>query len=269
MREMSHRPSGPEHPGIHKRLQETLRRISTAEARAGRTPGGARLVAIGKTQPAAALQALVAAGQHRFGENRVQEAAGKIAELAGKDLQWHLVGHLQSNKAREAARLFDWIHSLDSVRLAEKLSAAAGTRRLQVLVQVDLSGRTGRAGVAPALLNELLEAAGTLPGLAVRGLMLLPPMTPDPQDARPFFRRLRKLARTAFDDGASVERALRTRTELKSGTRLVREWNGSTHVVDVVEGGYRWNERTYGSLSAIARAITGARWSGPRFFGVD
>ncbi len=87
--------------------------------------------------------------------------------------------------------------------------------------------------------------------------------------SRALDRRLRKLARTAFDDGASVERALRTRTELKSGTRLVREWNGSTHVVEVVEGGYHWNERTYGSLSAIARAITGARWSGPRFFGVD
>ena len=201
MREMSHNPPGPEHAGLHQRLQETLRRISTAEARAGRTPGGARLVAIGKTQPAAALQALVAAGQHRFGENRVQEAAGTIAELAGEDLQWHMVGHVQSNKAREAARLFDWIHSLDSVRLAEKLSAAAGTRRLQVLAQVDLSGRPGRAGVAPALLSELLEAAGTLPGLAVRGLMLLPPLTSDPQDARPFFRRLRKLAETAAAQG--------------------------------------------------------------------
>ena len=198
---MSRTPGDTEHAKSHERLRETLRRIGTAEARAGRTPGTTRLVAIGKKQPVEALRALAAAGQRRFGENRVQEASIKIEEMEGDGCEWHLVGHLQSNKAREAARLFDWIHSLDSVRLAERLSAAAGTHRLQVLAQVDLAGQAGRSGVVPAGLNELLEVAGALPGLAVRGLMVMPPMTPDPQDARPFFRRLRKLAETAAAQG--------------------------------------------------------------------
>ena len=193
--------TGLESDGRLERLQETLRRIGTAEARAGRTPGGTRLVAISKTQPVSAMRPLMAAGQRRFGENRVQEAAGKAPELAGDGCEWHLVGHLQTNKAREAARLFHWIHSLDSVRLAEKLSAASGARGLMVLAQVDLAGQEGRAGVSPAGLNELLEAAGTLPGLSMRGLMVLPPMTADPQDARPFFRRLRKLAENAVSLG--------------------------------------------------------------------
>ena len=187
--------------GSHKRLQEILRRISTAESRAGRSPGGTRLVAISKTRSADTLGPLIAAGQRRFGENRIQEAAGKIAELAHESCEWHLVGHLQSNKAREAARLFHWIHSLDNVRLAEKLSAASGAQGLMVLAQVDLAQQEGRAGVSPARLNELLQAAGALPGLTVRGLMVLPPMTEDPRDARPFFRRLRKLAETAATQG--------------------------------------------------------------------
>jgi pyridoxal phosphate enzyme (YggS family) len=188
--------------GIRRRLAEIRRRIAAAEARAGRPPASARLIAIGKTFPAAVLRQAIEAGQRRLGENRIQEAEEKIPVLP-PDVEWHLVGHLQSNKAGRAARLFHWIHSLDSVRLARRLSAAAqdAGRALEALVQVKLVAEESKSGVSPRELPELLEAAGPLPGLAVRGLMILPPLDPDPEETRPYFRRLRKLAEEAANQG--------------------------------------------------------------------
>jgi pyridoxal phosphate enzyme (YggS family) len=178
------------------RLAEIRRRMAAAEARSGRSPGSTRLVAICKTFPAGSVLELSGAGQRHFGENRVQEAVTKAAELTSEDLQWHLVGHLQRNKVRAAAGLFSWVHSVDSLDLAGQLSSAAvaGGRIIKVLVQVEMTGEPGRSGVAPAQLPELLAAADRLPGLESRGLMVLPPWLDETEEVRPYFRRLRKLA---------------------------------------------------------------------------
>jgi pyridoxal phosphate enzyme (YggS family) len=181
--------------GLAQRLAEVRRRIAGAEARAGRPPGSTGLVAIGKTFPADVLRTAVEAGQRRLGENRVQEAEEKIPALPA-DVEWHLVGHLQTNKARRAARLFQWVHSLDSVRLSRRLSEGAveAGRAIKVLVQVKLAPEETKSGVTPGELPELLEAIGPLAGLDLRGLMILPPLEKDPEEVRPYFRRLRKLA---------------------------------------------------------------------------
>jgi pyridoxal phosphate enzyme (YggS family) len=199
--------------GFAQRLAAVRQRISAAEARAGRPPGVARLVAIGKTYPVEVLRQALEAGQRRLGENRVQEAEEKISALP-PEVEWHLVGHLQSNKARRAARLFQWVHSLDSARLARRLSegaAEAGTT-VNVLVQVKLAAEEAKAGVLPGELPSLLETVGPLPGLALQGLMILPPLEKDPEATRPYFRRLRKLA-----EEASVRGLLPTPCDLSMG----------------------------------------------------
>jgi pyridoxal phosphate enzyme (YggS family) len=190
----------PRHPDAPaRRLEEIRRRMAAAEARSGRSLGSTRLVAVCKTFPADSVLGLRRAGQHHFGENRVQEAVAKAAELAGEDIQWHLVGHLQRNKARAAAGLFSWIHSVDNIDLARQLSTAAvaGGRSIKILIQVEMTGEEDRSGVAPAQVSDLLEEAGKLPGLELRGLMVLPPWLDETEEIRPYFRRLRKLAEQA------------------------------------------------------------------------
>ena len=193
---------------IEARLEQVRERIRRAAHRSGRHPDQVRLVAVGKTFPADVLRRAVAAGQRRIGENRVQEAEAKAPELPG-EIEWHLVGHLQGNKARRAAQLFDWIHSVDSPRLARRLSESAreAERHLDILVQVDLAGEPGRAGVAPGDLRPLLESIGPLSNLRLRGLMTLPPVTATPGGARPHFRRLRELKESAQRHGLLPERA--------------------------------------------------------------
>jgi pyridoxal phosphate enzyme (YggS family) len=188
--------------GFARRLEAVRRRISAAEARAGRPPGSVGLVAIGKTYPAEVLRQALEAGQRRLGENRVQEAEEKIPALP-PEVEWHLVGHLQSNKARRAARLFHWIHSLDSARLARRVSEGAveAGKTVNVLVQVMLASEEAKTGVLPGELPELLSIVGPLPGLDLRGLMILPPLEKDPEETRPYFRRLRKLAEEASARG--------------------------------------------------------------------
>lgn len=193
-----------QHPDAAARsLAEIRRRMAAAEARSGRSPGSTRLVAVGKTFPARSVLGLRGAGQQHFGENRVQEALAKAAEVAVEDIQWHLVGHLQRNKVRAAAGLFSWIHSVGDADLARRLSMAAvdAGRMIKILVQVDMTGESGRSGVAPAQLPELLQAAGNLPGLEARGLMVLPPWLEETEEIRPYFRRLRKLAEQAAARG--------------------------------------------------------------------
>lgn len=184
-------------------------RISRAAARAGRRAEDVRLVAITKTQPAEVVRAAFAAGLRDFGENKVQEADGKIAALAdlrAQGIVWHMVGHVQSNKARRAAVLFDCIHSLDDVRLAPRLEKAAAEQRkvLKALVQVDLAGEETKFGLEePRLMASLDQLRGSK-SLHVVGLMALPPLTDDPEDARPYFRRLRGLRDQAVRENLMV-----------------------------------------------------------------
>jgi pyridoxal phosphate enzyme (YggS family) len=164
------------------------------------------LVAVSKTHPLSAVREAFAAGVCDFGENRVQEAEGKIeaaAGLAAAGLRWHLVGHLQSNKARRAAALFDVVQSVDSVDVGRKLgqAAAAAGRTLRALVQVDLAGEETKFGMEEAQVLPALESLREAPGLRVEGLMVLPPYLDDPDAVRPFFRRLRSLAERARAEG--------------------------------------------------------------------
>ncbi len=179
---------------IAENLDSVRTRIAAACARAGRSPESVRLVAVSKTYGPDAVRAAAAAGQRLFGENRVQEAAAKIPECPGH-LEWHLVGHLQGNKAAQAARLFDWIHSVDSLQLLETLDrhAAEAGRRLQILLQINVSGERAKSGLAPEAAPAVLARANELPHLQVRGLMTIPPLAEDPETSRPVFRALRDL----------------------------------------------------------------------------
>lgn len=177
---------------IAARLDGIRSRIAAAAARSGRPPEAVRLVAVSKTYPYALVEAALAAGQLDFGENKVQEGLQKIAEATDNRIRWHVIGHLQSNKARRAAEAFHWIHAVDSVSLLRKLDegAAAAGRRPKALVQVDLAGEATKFGAAPADLPEIFAAAAESTAVELVGLMLLPPAADDPNDARPWFRKL-------------------------------------------------------------------------------
>jgi len=176
-------------------LSAVRQRLARAIDRAGRFPSSVRLVAVSKTRPAGDVRAAFDAGQLEFGENRVQEALEKIAATSDIPITWHLVGHLQSNKARRAAASFACIHSIDSAEVLKRVDAAAGEagRRTELLVQVDLAGEATKHGAPAEAWLSLFDAAADCRAARVTGLMLLPPFTPDPEDARPYFRRLRAL----------------------------------------------------------------------------
>jgi PLP dependent protein len=174
-------------------LHDVLQRIENAvPAGTGSPP---RLLAVSKTRPAAEVAALAAQGQRAFGENYVQEAAGKIAALAGHGLEWHLVGHLQSNKARQAAALFDWVQTVDRPRLVEALAAHRGADRgpLNVLVQVNIDDEASKHGCRPEDVDGLAAAIAAAPALALRGLMAIPAPHPEPERRRAAFRRMKRL----------------------------------------------------------------------------
>jgi pyridoxal phosphate enzyme (YggS family) len=180
--------------GVAVRLQLVRDRIAAACARAGRDPGSVRLVAVSKTVPVAGVAEALAAGQTLFGENRVQEALAKMSE-AGPEATWHLVGHLQKNKARHAAGAFELIHGLDDSELALELDRRAAIRSMTqpVLVQANLSGEATKRGSDEDGLMPLLTAVAGLPHLELRGLMIIPPPVDDPELSRPWFRRLKDL----------------------------------------------------------------------------
>jgi len=190
---------------IGERLALVRKRIESAAARSGRPASAVTLVAVTKTVPVEAIRDSLAAGVRILGENRVQEAREKIAALPAV-AQWHLVGHLQTNKARVAVGLFDRIHSLDSIRLANELelSGAQMGRRVRCLVQVNVGGEAQKNGVAEDEVRPLLEALSPLSHIAVEGLMTIPPFLPDPEAVRPFFRRLRLLRDALAADGFSL-----------------------------------------------------------------
>ncbi|MEI6167237.1 MAG: YggS family pyridoxal phosphate-dependent enzyme [bacterium] len=179
---------------LKNRYDDIVRRMQAACGRAGRDPASVQLMAVSKTQHPDDIAAVAALGVETFGENRVQEAHGKISLCPGR-LHWHLIGHLQSNKAREAARLFEMIHSVDSVRMLETLDRVAGEegRSLPVCLEVNVSGERSKFGMAPEHVAGALEAANRLFRVKVVGLMTIPPAAEDPQEARPFFRALREL----------------------------------------------------------------------------
>ena len=170
-------------------------RIVRAAERAGRRADEITLVAVSKAFPAEAIRAAYDAGLRDFGENRVQEFEAKHAKLGDLDATWHLIGHLQSNKAKRAAQLFNRVDSVDSLALAQKLDLAADDqeKRLPVLIEVHLGGEAPKGGVAEADLASLAESISALAHLELRGLMTVPPYSDDAERVRPYFRRLREL----------------------------------------------------------------------------
>ena len=181
---------------LRERFTDVRRRIETAAQACGRSASEITLVAITKTHPVETLKAALDLGEKDLGENRVQEAEGKIQELGRDAARWHLVGHLQTNKARRAVGLFDVIHSLDSAGLAERLNRFCVEEKrqsLDVLVQIDLGGEVNKTGIEPALLAALLTTLKNCPRLRLIGLMTLPPYFENPECSRPFFKALREL----------------------------------------------------------------------------
>ncbi len=181
--------------GIEENIARVRERMARAARRAGRRPEDVTLLAVTKTVEPGRIREAYAAGLRLFGENRVQEFEGKAAEVSGlAGAAWHMIGHLQSNKAAKAAELFAEVDSLDSLHLAEKLNAAAEKlgKRLPVLLEINLGGEAAKSGVAPQSpeLEALLAAAPRLGHLEIRGLMCIPPFTEDAEGARPYFRRL-------------------------------------------------------------------------------
>jgi len=151
-------------------------RIAEAEARFGRAPGAVTLLAVSKTQPPEAVEEAARAGQQAFGENHLQDAMTKLGPLAELDLEWHFIGPMQSNKTRPIAERFDWVHSVDRLRVAERLSAQRGSDRapLSVCLQVNVSAETSKSGVSPANVSALAADVAALPNLTLRGLMAIP-----------------------------------------------------------------------------------------------
>lgn len=181
---------------VAENLTRVLDQVADAVRRAGRAPDSVRLMAVTKTHPPERIREAYQCGHRLFGENRVQEFATKSAALADlADAEFHLIGHLQSNKAKSAAELFHAVDSVDSLRLARRLNDAAPLRPLPILIEVNVGGEAQKSGVPPdsAELEELLLAAPELPHLKFCGLMTVPPFTEDPEGARPCFRRLRQL----------------------------------------------------------------------------
>lgn len=191
---------------ISDQLQEVRRRVDAAAHRLS-PPSTPTLIAVSKTFPDAAVREAAAAGQRDFGENRVQEGLDKASATADLGLTWHLIGHLQTNKARKAAAAFHWIHSIDSVSLLRKVDAGAseaGTTP-NLLLQVDLAGEATKFGAPPEALREIAAAALEMKAARLRGLMIIPPAVDDPDDARPWFRRLRDVRDRLIADGIPAD----------------------------------------------------------------
>ena len=199
---------GPAGAEIAEHLAAVRRRIAAAAERAHRSPGDIQLLAVSKTFGGERVRAAAAAGQRDFGENRVQEGLDKIEALRGLGLDWHLIGHLQSNKARKAAAAFAWIHSLDRIELLRKLDAAAVEAgvRPRVLVQVDLAHEATKHGADEQAAAGLVKAALDARVLDLRGLMIVPPFPANPEDSRPWFLRLRELRDGLVAGGVPAER---------------------------------------------------------------
>lgn len=180
--------------GVEEKIAEIRRRLAAAASKSGRPASSVRLMAVTKTVADARIMQAIAAGVDIIGENYVQEARRKI-ELMGKPVEWHLIGHLQTNKARYAVRLFDMIHSLDRIELAHELDKRARMAGVvtKVLIEVNISGEDTKRGVPPQGALPLIREVSQLMNLSVLGLMTMPPWFDDQNEARPYFRALREL----------------------------------------------------------------------------
>jgi PLP dependent protein len=190
-------------------IEQVRQKISAAAMRSNRRVEDVTLVAVSKTHPADAVREAIAAGLTDFGENRVQEAEAKIPEVGRDAAHWHLIGHLQSNKARRAVELFDWIHSVDSVDLARRIDRICDEvdrEELPVLIQVDLGHEATKTGVPEKDLREVVDAVRECDRLRLRGLMTLPPFFETAEKARPYFKRLRELRDELHQEGIFGER---------------------------------------------------------------
>jgi pyridoxal phosphate enzyme (YggS family) len=198
-------PSGGDIPD---HLEAVRRRMAAAAGRAGRSAGAITLVAVSKTFGADLVREAARAGQRDFGENRVQEGLDKIEAVSDLALSWHLIGHLQSNKARKAAAAFAWIESIDRQDVLRKVDAAAvefGTTPA-VLIQVDLAHESTKHGAETAVVRDLVHAALDARAVRLRGLMIVPPFPENPEDSRPWFRRLRELRDDLVSRGVPADR---------------------------------------------------------------
>jgi len=186
---------------VARNLRRVQERIRAAAERSGRDPQDVKLVVVTKTVSPERIREAIEAGATILGENYVQEARRKIAELE-YPVSWHFIGHLQTNKAKQALELFELIHSVDNLRVARELNRRAGrTRRVaRVLLQVNLAGETTKSGLHPQEVIPLLRELVGFPHLSIEGLMTLPPFTPDPEDVRVYFRALRKLRDSIFQE---------------------------------------------------------------------
>lgn len=193
------------------RVTENFRKIqdllAQATAEAGRAAGSVRLLAVSKGQPPAAVLEAVSVGQTEFGENFVQEALGKIAAVKRDDLTWHFIGHLQSNKTRQVAEHFRWVHTVDRLKIAERLSRQRPyyAEDLNVCIQVMIDPEDDKSGVTPAQLPELAGAVAALPRLKLRGLMCIPAVRSGFEAQREPFRRLRLLAEALKESGVATD----------------------------------------------------------------
>jgi hypothetical protein len=179
---------------IADNIRTIRNRMAAAAARAGRDPAGIRLMAVSKTVEPERIRQAIDAGIGLLGENYVQEAREKIPAV-GQAVQWHMIGHLQTNKVKYVVTLFDWIHSVDRLELAQELSRRAGQhgRVLNVLIEINVSGEASKNGARPADVLELARQVAALPNLSIRGLMTMPPYSDDPETSRPYFIALRRL----------------------------------------------------------------------------
>jgi hypothetical protein len=194
---------------LPERIRRVRERIDESARRSGRSTTEVTLVAVSKKHPVAAIQTAINAGLTEFGENRVQEAEEKIPSVGRESARWHLIGHLQSNKARRAVELFDVIHSLDSIALAQRLDRICqevDRESLPVLIQVDLGHEVTKSGVDAASLRELITEIRRCEALRLTGLMTLPPFFDEVERVRPYFRRLRELRDELRAEGAFEDR---------------------------------------------------------------
>lgn len=235
---------------IADNLAQVRESIEAAARDAGRHGRDIRLIAVSKTQPVSAIREALAAGQRLFGENQIQEASRKIPEIAA-EAEWHLIGHLQTNKVKFVPALFHWVHTLDSLALAEKLSAAAARqgREIQALLQVNVTGDPRKHGASPDALPRLLESllGARLPMLRLRGLMTIGPHTDDTSSRRQCFADLRSLAdhcRREFRLGGFTELSMGMSDDyqdaIREGATLVRLGSvifGARHYKTAADGG--------------------------------
>jgi PLP dependent protein len=208
---------------IRANLERVRERVARAAERAGRRASDVLLVGVSKTVDAARIRQAIEAGVPALGENRVQEAKEKVTEL-GRPVPWHLIGHLQTNKARDAVELFDVIHSLDRLDLAKELDKRARSRgrTVDALIEVNVAGEASKGGVAPDGLDALLDAVAALPAIKVRGLMAIPPEAKEPDDSRVWFKALRKQAERFSFPALSMGMSGDFEVAIEEGATIVR-----------------------------------------------